>query len=67
MTNTAPAVTKVWFAGDADDDDVIGTVVAVETEGPEGEELVESMIWVQWPDIDMLDLLSWDDVIQVTS
>jgi hypothetical protein len=61
MTNTVVG-TKVCYAGD---DSVTGTIASVETHDPEGNELAEEMIWVQWPDMDDLDLLTWDDVIEV--
>ena len=61
MTNTVIG-TKVHYAGD---DSVTGIITAVETHDPEGNELAESMIWVQWPDFEDADLLTWDDVLQV--
>lgn len=45
---------------------VTGVITGIETHDPEGCELAESMIWVRWPDMEMLDLLTWDDVLQVS-
>ena len=45
-----------------------GTVISVEHQDPEGNVLDEPMIWVRWDDATDehdLDLLTWDDVIEV--
>jgi len=59
MTNT---VVGTQIRSDFWNDETIGTITAVETHDPDGFELAESMIWVQWPDIDQPELLTWDDV-----
>ena len=57
---------RVRWAGFGDTTE--GTVVSIEHTDPEGYALVEPMIWVRWDDAqgdDDLDLLTWDDVVEL--